>query len=176
MLAAAALFAATGCSYFPESVAGLPETLQTPWINLPLRSWLAEDRAIPEAVALCAPPECRPGMVVGVVRLRGEDADVAERLLHDPAPLAARLATPAPPPTKGAKPRQRSVSTIVPLQEGTARGFGIDIVREDGKRHAHGAALARRDGADLRIVLVVGEEKNAVLSAVRRAAAAHLQS
>ena len=173
---AAALFATAGCSYFPDPIAGLPESLQAPWINLPLRPWLAEDRATPEAVAICVPPVCRPGMVVSVVLLRGADAEAAERLLRDPAPLAARLATPAPPPAKGAKPRQRSVSTIVPLQEGTARGFAIDIVREDGKRHAHGAALAHRDGADLRVVLVVGEEKSAVLSAVRRAAAPHLQS
>jgi hypothetical protein len=175
-LAAAALFSATGCSYIPEPVAGLPETLQAPWINLPLRSWLAEDRAIPEAVALCVPPECRPGLVVSVLRLRGPEADAAERLLRDPAPLAARLATPAPPPAKGAKPRERSVSTIALLQEGDAGGFAVDITREDGKRHAHGAALARRIGADLRIVLVVGEERSTVLNAVRRTAAAHLHS
>ena len=66
-----------------------------PWEALPLRKWLAEDRAEPEALAFCAPPECRPGLVVGVVRLTGRDAEITDGILKNPERLARALRSPA---------------------------------------------------------------------------------
>ena len=58
------------CSYYSRPVEGLPPTA---WLDLPLRRWLAEDRAEPLAVAVCRLPECGPDMVVGVVEIHGRD-------------------------------------------------------------------------------------------------------
>ena len=63
-----------GCSLYPVPVRGVPT--DAPWFALPLGEWLGEDRAEPEAVAACRPPECRPGLVVSVVRISGPDAVV----------------------------------------------------------------------------------------------------
>jgi hypothetical protein len=165
-----------GCSFIPEPVGGIPESLHEPWVTLPLRTWLAEERAVPEAVALCAPPACSPALVIGVVRLTGEEAEAAERILQDPASLARALSGPRPEAAPKDPRRARSVASVVPLREGSLRGLAVALAREDGTRPAHGAALARRVGASLRVVLVVGAEEEAVLDAARRAAAAHLDS
>src|SRR4028119_1299958 len=62
------------CGYIARPVEGVPAG--APWEALPLRKWLAEDRAEPQALAFCAPPECSPGLAVSVVRLKGRDAQI----------------------------------------------------------------------------------------------------
>ena len=42
------------CGYIPRPVAGVPPG--APWEALPLRKWLAEERAEPVALSFCAPP------------------------------------------------------------------------------------------------------------------------
>lgn len=155
-----ALAAMAGCGYIPRPVEGVPPG--APWEALPLRKWLAEDRAEPVALAFCAPPECSPGLVVGVVRLTGKDASEAEAVLKDPSALARALRA----PQKTASGKAKPVGAVVaarPLKEGSLRGFAISIAPADsGKRPAYGAALGRRTGGSLQAVLVIGEDEASV--------------
>jgi hypothetical protein len=156
-------------SAYPEPVEGLPDAGS--WTALPLRSWLAEDRAEPEAVAICRPPDCGPRMVVGVVRLHGEDADQAEAILRDPDHLARALEE-----MRGHKSKVRTIATARRLAEGPSQGFVLFLGRDDGERAVHGAALGRRDADGLRVVLAIGENAEAVEATARRVAARHLGS
>ncbi|HEV2557053.1 MAG TPA: hypothetical protein VGU45_00345 [Microvirga sp.] len=164
--ALACLAALAACSALPRAVQGVPAG--EPWFALPLKEWLGEERAEPEAIAVCRPPECGPGLVAGVVRLAGAEADAAERVLADPGALARMLRTP-----KAGRPR--TAVDLKPLQAGSAAGFAITLARQDARRRpAYGAALGRRSGGDLRVVLVVGEDAGAVEDAARQVAREHL--
>ena len=94
-LAVLALF---GCNYIPRTVEGVPA--EAPWAALPLRGWLVEGPVAPEAMTICRPPECRPGLAVAVLDVAGPDADEAEAVLRRPAGLARALSGP------GGKPRK----------------------------------------------------------------------
>lgn len=156
-----------GCGLYPSAVRGVPT--DAPWFALPLNDWLDEDRAKPEAVAICRPPECGPGLVVSVVRVTGPDAAIAEGLLADPGPLARALQAP-----RSGKPA-RTMVALRPLSEGATSGFAITLARRDGgRRPAYGAALGRPQGDGLELVLVIGEEAAAVEDAARRVARQHL--
>ncbi|HEX2509680.1 MAG TPA: hypothetical protein VHK66_04100 [Microvirga sp.] len=156
-----------GCSLYPVPVRGVPT--DAPWFALPLGEWLGEDRAEPEAVAACRPPECRPGLVVSVVRITGPDAVVAAGILSDPRPLARALQEP-----QSGEPSRTAVA-LEPLAEGAASGFVIALARRDGgRRAAYGAALGRPAGDGLRLVLAIGEDPRAVEEAARRVARQHL--
>lgn len=158
------------CGYIPRQVAGIPA--DTSWGALPLRKWLAEDRAEPVALSFCAPPECGPGLTVGVIRLTGKDADITETLLKDPERLARALRSPAG--------RERPVTTHITverLKEGPFPGFAIDLAPADGsKRPAYGAAFGKREGEALSIVLVIGENPDAVRATAKDVAARELGS
>jgi hypothetical protein len=123
-------------------------------------------------MAFCAPPECRPGLVVGVIRLTGRDAATAEAVLTDPERLARALRAPAD--------RAKPVTTIVSvnrLDEGTFHGFGISLAPANGRKPpAYGAALGWRLGDDLRLVLAVGEDAEVVQATARRVATRELGS
>ncbi|MBL0407483.1 hypothetical protein JKG68_26560 [Microvirga aerilata] len=159
-----------GCGYIPRPVAGVPPG--APWDALPLRKWLAEDRAEPVALSFCAPPECSPGLAVGVVRLTGRDAQVTEAILADPERLARALRSPAG--------RQKPVRTRIAVERLTGApypGFAIDLAPSDGaRRPAYGAALGRREGETLSVVLVIGEDAQAVQETARQVAARELGS
>jgi len=126
------------CGYIPRQVAGLPSGPS--WDALPLRRWLAEDRAEPVALAFCAPPECSPGLTVGVIRLTGKDADITDALLKDPDRLARVLRSPA-----GREKPVKSRITVERLTDAPYPGFAIDLAPTDGsKRPAYGAARGKR--------------------------------
>jgi len=164
------LLAVTACGYIPRPVEGVPPG--APWEALPLRKWLAEDRAEPRAIAFCAPPECRPGLAVGVIRLTARDAQITESLLKDPERLARALRPPA-----DSKERVRTSVSVKRLKEGPFHGFAISLAPMDGrKRPAYGAALGRRSGDDLEVVLVIGDEAEAVRETVRQVAERELNS
>lgn len=167
LLLAFALLA--GCGYIPRPVEGVPPG--APWAALPLRKWLAENRAEPVAMAFCAPPECQPGLAVGVIRLTGRDAEVADGVLKDPERLARALRAKAS--------RARPVKTLISVEklaEGPLSGFTIALTPADeSKAPAYGAALGRRDGADLRLVLVIGEKLEPVLATVREVSSRELR-
>ena len=164
-----ALLLIAGCNAYPRAIAGL--ALTDSWAALPLRRWLAEGRAVPEAIAMCRPPECAPGLAVGVFDLAGEDAKAAWAILGNPDPLVRALRK----PEKPGKPRP-IIAPTASLAE-TVRGFGISLAPADGnKRPAYGAALGRLSGDILRLVLVIGEEEAVVEETARRVAAEHLGS
>lgn len=158
------------CSYIPRQVAGLPSGVS--WDALPLRKWLAEERAEPVALSFCAPPECRPGLAVSVVRLTGRDARITESLLNDPERLARALRSPAG--------RTKPVTTRVAVERlGNTpyQGFAISLSPADGgKKPVHGAALGKPMGEDLTVVLVIGEEAEAVRETARTVAERELGS
>jgi hypothetical protein len=156
-----------GCSAYPRAVEGVP--VGESWVALPLRSWLAEGRAEPQAVAICRPPDCGPGLVVSVLHLAGEDARTAGALLRNPEPLARALEKPKPTSTV------RTLAAVERLRAGRDRGFLLRLERADGgKRPAFGAALGREVEGALRLVFVVGDDGAAVEETVRRVAAEHL--
>lgn len=160
----------TSCGYIPRPVAGLPPG--EPWGALPLRKWLAEDRAEPVALAFCTPPECRPGLAASVIRLTGKDAKITDALLKDPERLARALLSPAG--------REKPVRTVIRAERLTNSpypGFTISLAPADGrKRPAYGAALGRRSGEDLEVVLVIGEDADSVLETARQVAERELGS
>ncbi|WP_150117690.1 hypothetical protein [Microvirga vignae] len=159
-----------GCDYIPRTVAGLPS--DTSWDALPLRKWLAEDRAEPIALSFCAPPQCSPGLAVSVIRLKGKDAQVTEAILKDPERLARALRSPA----DREKPVQTEVS-VERLENAPYPGFTISLAPVDGKKPpAFGAALGRRSGRDLEVVLVIGLSSKVVQQTVREVAARELGS
>lgn len=158
------------CGYIPRQVAGL--SVDAPWDALPLRKWLAEGRSEPVALAFCAPPECGPGLTVGVIRMGGRDADITEAILKDPERLARALRSPAG--------REKPAKTHVAVERLTGvryPGFVIALARADGNgRPAHGAAFGRREGETLLVVLVIGEDRDAVRETARQVAARELGS
>ncbi|HEU6442531.1 MAG TPA: hypothetical protein VFF38_09235 [Microvirga sp.] len=155
--------ALTGCDYIPRTVAGLQTDAS--WGALPLRKWLAEDRAEPIALSFCAPPSCSPGLAVGVIRLTGEDARITQAVLEDPERLARALRSPAG--------REKPVKTKVSVERlmgAPYPGFTITLAPSDGsKPPAHGAALGRRAGEELDVVLAIGVSPEAVEQRVREA-------
>ncbi|HEY8384164.1 MAG TPA: hypothetical protein VIL09_18640 [Microvirga sp.] len=164
-----------GCGWYPRPIAGVPPG--APWIHLPVGRFLAEDRAEPEALALCPRPECGPPLAVGVVRLTGAEADLAEAVLARPDRLAEALAEGTLRPTRGRPPSKvRSTTSATRLTMGEARGFSLALSRLDGSRAAFGAALGRRLGDTLTIVLVIGEDPSVVERTARDVAAGHLAS
>ena len=159
-----------GCGYIPRPVAGVPPG--APWGALPLRKWLAENRAEPIALAFCAPPECRPGLAVGVIRLTGKDARVTDDLLENPERLARALRSPA-----GREKPVRTRIAVERLDDSPYPGFAISLEPADGKKApAYGVAVGRRSGDALDIVLVIGEAPDAVRAAAREVAARELGS
>jgi hypothetical protein len=168
--------ALTACSYFPRTLEGLPDG--PAWTSLPLTDWLAEDRAEPEAVALCE--ECGSGgMAAGVVRLFGASAQEAEAVLRAPQGLARTLEAKSrerrdPKAKFKAKPVPVKVSTR-PLGAAGSSGFLLTLTREDGaKPPVYGAALGQREKEALAVILVIGTDAEAVESIARRIAVEHL--
>jgi len=158
------------CGYIPRQVAGLQA--DTSWDALPLRKWLAEDRAEPVALSFCAPPECGPGLAVSVIRLIGRDADVTEALLKDPERLASGLRSPA-----GREKPIKTQIAVERLRDGPNPGFAIEMSPADGsKRPAYGAAFGRREGEALSVVLAIGENQDVVKDTARQVAARELGS
>jgi hypothetical protein len=152
----------SACGYIPRPVEGVPPG--APWEALPLRKWLAEDRAEPQALAFCAPPECRPGLVVSVIELKGSDADISESVLKDPARLSRALGR-----TAHEGKEVHAMVAARPIDDGGSHGFAISLAPSDGsKPPAYGAALGRRSGEALRLVLVIGDNEAAVLATLRQ--------
>lgn len=155
----------TGCDYIPRTVAGLQTDAS--WTALPLRKWLAEDRAEPIALTFCAPPACSPGLAVGVFRLKGRDAEITDTLLRNPERLARGLRSPVD--------REKPVRTDIAVQrlkDAPYPGFTITLTpRDGGKLPAYGAAMGRRSGESLDVILAVGVSPELVEQSVREAAA-----
>jgi hypothetical protein len=153
--------ALAACSTLPRPVSGLPDS--SAWVSLPLSDWLAEDRAEPEAVALCE--TCGAGMTIGVVRLVGPAAREAEAELRDPQRLVRILEASRSRAGRahGTGPPVVVRSSARALRSAGASGFVMTLWREDGAKPAiHGAALGRKGGDGLTVVLVIGTDAEAV--------------
>jgi hypothetical protein len=169
LLASALTLAAPACTAIPRHLDGMPT--EAPYTALPLRSWLAEDRVEPTAVVACASEECPQRIAVGVFRASGREADGLAATLKDPQALARALraqkpiSPAAPKSAAGTRPKPR-VETAVearPFEDRDTSGFTLRIGRADGEgRPAYGAALGRRSGEILEVVLVVGDDEAAV--------------
>jgi hypothetical protein len=167
---------ATACTYIPRQLDGLPAG--PPYTALPLRSWLAEDRLEPTAIVACARDEGPHRIAVGVFRASGGEADALAATLKDPEALARALRTPKPlsagrfsarkPVTK---PPVRTAVEARPFGDGEFSGFTLALSRADGKGSpAYGAALGRRSGETIEVVLVVGDDQAVVAAAAVRVA------
>lgn len=168
--ALAAIFWLSACGYIPRPVEGVPPG--APWEALPLRKWLAEDRAEPRAMAFCAPPECGPALAVAVIRLTGQDARATGALLADPDRLARALRAP-----KEVGQSPKTLVAVERLKEEAFSGFLITLEpKNGGKRPAHGLALGRWAGDALDVVLVIGDDEQAVRKTAREVAALELSA
>ncbi|WP_372421594.1 hypothetical protein [Salinarimonas chemoclinalis] len=168
-LAVVAALVLAGCVVGPRLVAGLPD--ETGWLVLPLDRWSALDRGEPEGIAACIDAACPDRLMVSVLRLRGEAAREARAVLADPRRLADFLAARDRADESEAR---RAVTTRVetrPLAIDGLRGFSISLVASGTGRTAHGATLARDEGGELRLALVVGDDAAAVDAALRQVAA-----
>jgi hypothetical protein len=177
LLAGALTLATTACTSIPRHLDGVPGT--SPFTALPLRSWLAEDRIEPTAVVACASDECPQRIAVGVFRASGREADALAATLKDPQALARALrdrkrlspAIRAATRKTPAKPRIATAVEAKPFDDGEASGFMLSLGRADGEgRPAYGAALGRRSGESLEVVLVVGDDESAVAATAIRVA------
>jgi hypothetical protein len=165
-LLAVLIGATAACSLLPRPVEGLGG--EAGWSALPLRAWLAEERGVPEAVALCAAPDCPGRLAVGVIRLSRDEAAGAAAILADPSRLARELEARARAPSRrGKTPRPPTLVEVRPLGTADRRGFAITLARRDGTQAVHGAVIAT--DAD-EVVVAVGESSTAVEDAARRAA------
>jgi hypothetical protein len=155
----------TSCDYLPRTVAGLHADAS--WGALPLRKWLAEDRAEPIALSFCALPSCNPGLAVSVIRLKGRDAQITESLLKAPERLARALRSPV-----DRKKPIKSTITVERLRDVSYPGFAITLSPQDSdKPPAYGAALGRRSGEDLDVVLAIGISPEIVQRSIQEVAA-----
>lgn len=177
LVASALSLAAAACTSVPRQLDGVPA--EAPYMALPLRSWLAEDRIEPTALVACASEECPQRIAVGVFRATGREADVLAATLKDPQALARALRARKPlspaaralPKKTPQKPRVQTAVEARPLEDGDVSGFTLAMRRADGEgRQAYGAALGRRSGDTLEVVLVVGDDEGAVAATAVRVA------
>lgn len=145
--------------YLPASMRGLQSGVDGEvWLALPLGAWLGplDGAGEPETIVACIGPQCPARLAAGIFRLTGEAARRAERDLRDSRALVARVAS-AP----------EAEATGEAFAHAGLTGFTLTIAaRSDRTRAIHAAALGRREGADLRVALVLGDD-----AAVVRAAA-----
>lgn len=162
--------ALAGCIAVPRSVEGVPSDAE--WLVLPLRSWAAIEHGEPEAVAACLGPPCAERMKVSILRLRGDQARDARAVLADPSRLARGLSELA---RADDNPRRADVATRISAERFTADGLSGFVIALEGEgartRSAFGGALAREEGADLRVAFVVGDSREGVEGALRQIAA-----
>jgi hypothetical protein len=106
------------------------------------------------------------------VRLKGRDAQITQAVLRDPERLARALRSPA-----GRDKPVRTRISVEPLKDAPYPGFAISLAPADARKApAYGAALGRRSGESLDVVLVIGETAEAVQDTARRVAERELGS
>ncbi|WP_188910264.1 hypothetical protein [Salinarimonas ramus] len=168
LAAGLALLALAGCIAGPRLVAGLPD--EGGWLVLPVQNWAAVERGEPEGVAACLTDECPERLMVSVLRLRGEAAAEVRAVLADPQRLARFIAERD---RTDENEERRGIETRIetrPLAVGGLRGFAVTIGAAATGRVAHGATLAREEGREVRLALVVGDDAAAVEAALRQVA------
>lgn len=165
---AGAIFAAiAGCMYLPRYIDGVPTG--EPWSALPLRGWITDNGIRAEAITACFTSDCPQKVAVASLIADGTTADELARLLANPKPLLRLVATGRPRP-RGPNPKPL-LATSEPLQLERFSGFLMTISKPDGKgRPAHAIALGRREASELHLLLLVGENREALLHVAQQAA------
>lgn len=160
-----------GCVSSPPVVASLPAG--DSWLVLPVQDWAAEERGRPEGVAACLVDDCPDKLMVSVLSLRGEAAEEARAVLADPRRLVAYLEARDREDETEARRAVTTRATARPIRADGLEGFVVTLTGEGGRtaRTAYGATLARAEGRELRVALVVGDDEAAVEAAVRQLAA-----
>ncbi|KPQ10002.1 MAG: hypothetical protein HLUCCO17_12915 [Saliniramus fredricksonii] len=135
------------------------------WLALPMRKWLGTRKHVgyPEAVIACIAPGCPNRLAVGIFRLEGDTAKRAERDLRNPQVLARGLAA-----QDDGDPAAPAIEIDIAAHSlDDLSGFTISMraPQADG-RALHGAAIGRREGADLRLILAVGDDPQVVRAAL----------
>jgi hypothetical protein len=167
--ASLALAALAGCIWLPAPVEGLPGGGS--WVALPLRGWIAEGGLRAEGIAGCFSGECAPRVAVGIFRATGAEARTLQAVLREPERLARFIAAQDAADTNPRRQGLRTIATVERLREGAASGFIAALMREDGTRAVHAAALGRETGEGLRLALVVGESPEGVRAVAQEVAA-----
>ncbi len=174
VLSLAALLALGACAYAPRGLEGVSGG--EGWTALPLRGWLAEGRARPEAIVACLTADCPHRLAVALITLQGEDARTAEAVLRDPERLAAHLRERDEADKDPRRAKVRSEVRARAIGTADAPGFAITLGRADGTRPpAHAAAQGRLRGESLELLLAVGDDEAATLAALRGAADTRLR-
>ncbi|MCC5977995.1 MAG: hypothetical protein JJU21_08030 [Salinarimonas sp.] len=142
------------------------------WLALPMGKWLGtrENVGRPEALIACIAATCRNRLVVGVFRLEGETADRAERDLRDPQMLARGLAAQQDDQGNGngsgAADRRIDID-VASHAIADLSGFTISLTTQRPRSTGvHAAAIGRREGRDLRVILAVGDDPQVVRAAL----------
>lgn len=137
------------------------------WLALPMRKWMGTREHVghPEAVIACIVPACPNRLAVGIFRLEGETATRAERDLLNPQMLARGLAAQDEANGDTAAPAIDIDINAHSLDD--LSGFTISMLaQETDGRALHGAAIGRREGDDLRLILAVGDDMQVVRAAL----------
>ena len=179
VLALLAALALAGCiewaslidrSRVPD-IAGIPSGGN--WFGLPLAPWIAEGDIRLEAVSACRRDDCAPRMAVAVFRASGQCAAELRAALRDPARLKRAIEQADAGDENERRKAIRTIVTAEPLTgEKGARGFLLSLASSKGGRVAHGAALGRDAGKELRVVMAISDNRDAARDAAMRALAA----
>ena len=158
----------TGCLYFPATIDGLPSG--EAWVALPVQAWVAEGEVQAEAITACLAPDCGSRVGVGVFRATGDEARTIRTVLRDPQRLVRFIEERGRRRQPAKRPLPRTVASVTPLSDGKLIGFAATLMREDGTRPAHIAALGLETSDALRLVIAAGESQDGVRMAAELAA------
>lgn len=173
ILAAGALLGLSACLSLPASMEGAPAG--EGWLALPLRAWIAEGDVRANAVAACLGEACGGEVVIGLFTAEGAEAAALSAVLRDPAKLRRGIEASDAADTDRRRRSVRTLVEILPLTEPGFDGFAVALSRaDDARAPAHGAVLARADGARLRFVLAIGPNAARVRAAAAAAARTQL--
>jgi hypothetical protein len=160
----------TGCMYLPRYVEGIPTT--EPWSALPLRGWMTNDGIRAEAITACFAADCPQKIAVASLIAEGKSAVELARLLTNPAPLVKAISTGRTLPRRPAPKPLLATHELIRL--GAFSGFLITIRTRDGKaRAAYAMALGSPMGQELHILMLVGQDRDALLHSAQQATAAN---
>jgi hypothetical protein len=181
-LALAAGFAVSamlGCSEFdrladyafPPSLPGLPESGS--WVSLPVSRWVTEGGVTARAILACFAPSCPARVAVGLFRAEGADAALLAAILANPERLKRGLEEKD---RRDPSPKRRLIKSQIAverLRESPLPGFAMRLARADGSHAVQAVALATSGPGPASVLIVIGENAEAVRR-VALSVAAHL--
>ncbi|HEY0570468.1 MAG TPA: hypothetical protein VGD16_02905 [Enterovirga sp.] len=156
---------------FPPSIPGLPESGS--WVSLPVSRWVTEGGVTARAIVACFAPSCAARVAVGLFRAEGTDAALLAAILADPERLKRGLEEKD---RQDPSPKRRLIKTEIAverLRESPLAGFAVRLARPDGSHAVQAVVLATGARGPASVLIVVGENAEAVRR-VALSVAAHL--